>query len=158
MLSTVERAMAFVREHGVVLVSANGPVPKVTESIARGPIKGSWWGHPKSHEIFRTLELLRGSPEILVCRLVDGKLTLVHRRLWPALVRVAHHFPGKRIAQVHETHTSGGHHVTRDVQFPDWVPPDVAEEASALEEDSAFRALGAWVMQKSSVRKPRARK
>ena len=31
------------REHGIVLVSAKGPAPRLTEAIIGKPIKGSWW-------------------------------------------------------------------------------------------------------------------
>ena len=47
-----DAAMAFVRRHGIVLVSAKGPAPRLTEAIAGEPIKGSWWGHSKGHQIF----------------------------------------------------------------------------------------------------------
>ena len=36
--------MAFVLRHGVVLVSAKGPAPRLTEAIAREAIRGSCWG------------------------------------------------------------------------------------------------------------------
>ncbi len=39
---TAEEAIAFVREHGVVLVSAKGPVPRLVEAIAGETIRGSW--------------------------------------------------------------------------------------------------------------------
>ena len=66
---TGEEALAFVRQHGVVLASGKGPVPNVVEAIANEPIKGSWWGHPRGREIFRILQQLQVSQEILVCRL-----------------------------------------------------------------------------------------
>src|SRR6266700_4193192 len=46
------------------------------------PIRGSWWAHPKAHEIFRILEAVSDRSDILVCRLVDGKVTYIHRRIW----------------------------------------------------------------------------
>ena len=39
--------------------------------------------HPASHSIFDALNLLAASPDVVRMRLVNGKLTLVHRRLWP---------------------------------------------------------------------------
>src|SRR6185369_15060174 len=119
---TPDEAMVFVRQHGVVLVSAKGPVPRLTEVIAGEPIKGSWWAHAKSHQIFAILQAVTDSKDILVCRLVEGKVTLVHRRLWPALVRVADRFSPTQIAQVREEHTPSGRHVSREVPFPKWVP------------------------------------
>ncbi len=148
---TGKEALALVRKHGVVLASARGPVPNIVEAITGEPVKGSWWGHPKGREIFRILQRLQASPQILVCRLVDGKVTFVHRRLWPALVRVAKHFPARRLAQVHEEHTTAGRHETRDVIFPKWVPPAIRTQAQALEEPEAFKALGSWAMKKRVI-------
>jgi hypothetical protein len=98
---TLEEAVAFVREHGVVLASAKGTVPRLTEAIVDEPIKGSWWAQPKSYQIFALLQAVTESEDILVCRLADGKVTLVHRRLWPALVRVAERFPPDQTGQRH---------------------------------------------------------
>lgn len=142
---TPRQAISFVRSHGVVLESAAGPVPSLAESIAGAPIRGSWWAHPRRHEIFNLTRAVRDSPDILVCRLVDGKITYVHRHLWPSLVRVAERFPAKRLAQLHEVHTRSGRHVVTDVAFPGWVPKDVSVEAAKLSEDQAVRNLGAWV-------------
>ncbi len=143
---TAAEAIAFVRQHGVVLASARGAVPRLTEVIVDGPIKGSWWAHPKSHHIFAILQAVTESEDILVCRLVDGKLTLVHRRLWPALVRVADRFPATRIARVREEHTPSGHHASREVPFPKWVPTEVKEQAKGIGEQEALTALGHWTL------------
>ncbi len=141
---TPRQAAAFVRKHGVVLESAAGPVPSLAVAIAGGPIGGSWWSHPRSHEIFEITQTIRGSEDVLVCRLVNGKVTFVHRRLWPALVRVAKRFPKKQLAQVHEVHTDSGRHVAMEVAFPKWVPAEVTAEASQLSEEEAIRKLGDW--------------
>lgn len=155
---TSEQAIAFVREHGVVLASAKGAVPRLAEIVADEPIKGSWWGHPKSHEIYAVFRALSDSNDILVCRLVDGKITFVHRRLWPALVRVAAHFPVQHLSQVHEEHTAAGHHVSHEVAFPEWVPPEAMSEARLLDEQEALKALGPWAEQPNQSLKARRRK
>jgi len=143
---TSTQAMAFVKKHGVVLVSAKGPVPRLTEAIVNEPIKGSWWAHPRSRDIFAILQIVANSKDVLVCRLVGGKVTFVHRRLWPALVRVTSKFPARQIAQVHEEHTTSGRHVTREVPFPKWVPPEVTEKAKRVSEKGALAALGPWAL------------
>lgn len=134
--------MDYVREHGVVLVAARGPVPKLVEVIAGEPIKGSWWAHPKSHQIFKVLQQLVESPDILVCRFVNGKVTLIHRRLWAALVKLADRFEPSQLAQVHQEHTASGHHETHDVPYPEWVPADVFDEAHGMSESNAMTLLG----------------
>ncbi len=141
---TSRQAAAFVRKHGIVLESAAGPVPTLSVAIAGGPMRGSWWSHPRSHEIFELTQAIRSREDVLVCRLVNGKVTFVHRRLWPALVRVAKRFPKKQLSQVHEVHSSSGRHVTKEVAFPKWVPVEVAKEASRLSEEQAVGELGRW--------------
>ena len=84
--------MAALVQHGMLLESARGPLPNVAELIAGEPIKGSWWGHPQGHAIFDELQVLDASPDVVRLRLVRGKVTIVHRRLWPALARAADQF------------------------------------------------------------------
>ena len=142
---TPAKAVAFVREHGVVLASAKGSIPRLTEAIVGEPIRGSWWAHPESRAIFQTLMAVADSDQILVCRLVQGRLTLVHRRLWPALVKLARRFPRERLAQVHEEHTASGRHAHRYVPFPEWVPADVAKAAKSITLDDAAAAFSKWL-------------
>jgi hypothetical protein len=127
-----DAAMLFVRQHGMVLVSAKGAVPRLTEAIAGEPIKGSWWAHPKSHQIFAILQQLSDSPDILVCRFLAGRVTFVHRRLWPAIVKLAGHFQADQLAQIRQEHTATGKHVNHIVEYPKWVPPETLEEAKLL--------------------------
>ena len=136
-----KEGLAFVKRHGVVLQAARGPVPSLAEAIAGGPIRGSWWGHPKGHEIFRVAEAICESGEVLVCKLVEGKVTYVHRRLWPALVRLASRFPKARLAKVWNEHTRTGAHRSRVSAFPDWVPRDVMDKAERLSETEAEHIL-----------------
>ncbi len=143
--ATAEEALAFVREHGVVLASAKGTAPRLTEAIVGGPIKGSWWAHPRSHDIYAILGAVTDSDQVLVCRLIGGRITLVHRRLWPSLVRLANRFTPEQLAQVHEEHTSSGRHVSRDTAFPQWVPPEVLTQAKAVDEQRALAIFGPWV-------------
>lgn len=139
---TPAEALAFVEKHGIVLAEAKGPIPRLTEAIVGEAIKGSWWAHPKGRRIFAVLQAVTHSEDILVCRLVGGKVTLVHRRLWPALVRVAARFPPDRIAKVRQRHTASGRHVNEETPFPQWVPQDVMKLAESLDEAEAIDALG----------------
>jgi hypothetical protein len=133
----------WVREQGVVMQSARGPVPSLSERIAGGPIRGSWWGHPSGHEIYRVLNRVRASPDVVATRLINGKVTLIHRRLWPALVRVADRFPLERLAAIDEIHTASGRHQTIDIPFPDWVLPEDLTAAALLTVDEAIAQLPA---------------
>jgi len=129
---TSREALAFVKGHGVVLESARGPVPTLAEFIAGEQIRGSWWGHRKAQQIFRCSRALRDSDDILVCRLAEGKVTYVHRRLWPALIKLEDRFDSKRLTAIREVHTAQGKHETHTTAFRDWVPPNVEMEAASL--------------------------
>jgi len=144
-ITNANDALAFVQEHGVVLASAKGPVPRLTEAIVGEPIKGTWWAHPKSHLIYSILTDLAESKQLLVCRLINGKITLVHRRLWPLLVCLAERFAPEQLAQVREEHTASGRHVSHVVPFPRWVPSDVLTQARSVVERDALRVLGLWL-------------
>src|ERR1700731_2550227 len=124
---TPKQAIAFVKANGIVLESGRGPVANLAEAIAGAPIRGSWWAHSKANTIFLCSRAIRTSTDVLVCRLVGGKVTYVHRRLWPALVRLAQRFGADRLAAIEEVHTSSGRHEVNVRTFPEWVPEDVAK-------------------------------
>lgn len=140
-----EAAMAFVQRHGIVLVSAKGPAPRLTEAIAGEPIKGSWWAHGKSHQIFAVLQKLEDCPDILVCRFIAGRVTFVHRRLWPAIVKLANHFHPDQLAQIRQEHTPSGKHVNHLTAYPKWVPAETREEARRLTTQEAEVLLKGFI-------------
>ena len=149
-----EDALAFVEEQGVVLVSAKGDAPRLTEAIVGEAIKGSWWAHSQSHRIFAVLNAVTDSGQVLICRLVGGKVTLVHRRLWPHLVRSAAHFTASQIAQLREEHTASGKHVKHEVAFPEWVPAGVQHEAQHLTEQEAVAPFAKWTQTSKDRQSP----
>lgn len=133
--------MTMLVEHGMLLESARGPIPNVAALVAGEAITGSWWGHPRGHAIYAALSALDESPDVVRMRLVNGKVTLVHRRVWPALVRVADRFTPAQLAVLHEEHTASGAHRVAEEPFPEWVPHDVARAAAALTIDEAIAQL-----------------
>jgi hypothetical protein len=141
-MMTADQALSFIEEHGVVLLAARGPLPQLVEAIVGEPIRGSWWAHPHSHGIFAVLQQLEESADLLQCRLVAGKVTVVHRRLWPALFRLADRFAPQQLARIHQEHTPSGRHVSRSVEFAVWVPEPVRSEARSLDTREAERILG----------------
>ena len=138
---TPKQALAFVEQHGIVLQAARGPVPSFAEYITGGPIKGSWWAHEKGHEIFALATSVSEHRDVLVCKLVEGKVSYVHRRVWPALVKLAARFEPSRLAQVANEHTDRGAHRSVSTPFPNWVPAQVAREAKALSVAEAEKIL-----------------
>ena len=132
-----QRAIALVAKSGVLLESARGPAPSLAAAIAGEAIRGSWWTHPKAPAIFLATRAVRDSPDVLVCRLLGGKITYVHRRLWPAVVRLADAIGPRRLDAIREEHTEAGAHRLVTIPFPDWVPDDVITASERLAEAEA---------------------
>ena len=141
------RWLKFVEKHGVVLASARGPVPSIAEAVAGEPIVGSWWAHPKGKAIFAALSEIDDSVDVRCFKLVDDKVTFVHRRMWPALARLASAgiVPPARAASIQQEHMPTGEHRNIVTPYPEWVPDDVAQAATKLTTDAARTALGTWV-------------
>ena len=116
-------------------------MPCLAWKVAGKRIQGSWWGHAASHEIFALTRALRASPDVLVCRLVSGRVTYVHRRLWPALIRLADEIGHERLSAIREIHTERGSHRVEEIPFPQWVPDAVMQTVSQLAHDEAVQAL-----------------
>ena len=133
--------LAFVERHGIVLQAARGPLPNLAEAIAGGTNRGSWWGHPKGREIFHAVKAIGASPDVLVCKLVEGKITYVHRRLWPALIKLASGFRKEQLAKLWDEHTRSGTHQSKQEPFPNWVPAEIMKEAEALSVAEAEKIL-----------------
>src|SRR5687767_5897748 len=85
---TLERLLALLESHGLLLLSDNRR-PALAQLVAGEAIRGSWWGHPEGKRIFALAGALGDHRDALVIKLVDGKLTFVHRRLWSAILAVA---------------------------------------------------------------------
>jgi len=134
----------FVARHGVVLASGKGRVPNLAEAVAGAPIRGGWWGHPKGREIFRALQAVGDSPDVLCFRLVERKIAFVHRRLWPALVRLAVQLGKERLTAIRQEHTKTGAHRNVLTPFPKWVPAEIKAAAGKLSEADAREQLGPW--------------
>jgi hypothetical protein len=80
------RLERLLEKHGLLLLH-DARFPSATASVAGEAIRGSWWGHPKGKLIFETLSRIENA--VAWAKLIAGKETLVHERLWPALVATA---------------------------------------------------------------------
>ncbi|HYM23652.1 MAG TPA: hypothetical protein VEU08_10595 [Vicinamibacterales bacterium] len=140
---TARQAITFVKRHGIVLESARVRGRRsLADAVAGAPVRGNWWNHPKRKAIFWVTRAVRDSKQVLVCRLIDGRVTYVHRRLWPALVRLAPDIGRRRLDAVVEMHTRTGQHVMRLRRFPIWVDAATKRAAKRLTPETARRTLG----------------
>jgi hypothetical protein len=81
------RLLKVLQKRGLLL--KQDPTSLNVVSLLLGEsLRTSWWSHPEAHTIFRILSEMVTDPSVLTTKLVAGKDTLVHRRLWPALLAV----------------------------------------------------------------------
>jgi hypothetical protein len=71
-----------------LLLKQDKDLPSVVGLMTGESLKTSWWSHPRAHAIFAELERLADHRDVLFVKLLFAKDTLVHRRLWPALLAV----------------------------------------------------------------------
>ncbi len=83
----IDAVIGALERDGLMLLS-DSMLPSLTWLVTGGPMHSSWWGHPQGGEIYRLLTQLTDHPDVLQAKLVDGKVTFVHRRLWPAVIAV----------------------------------------------------------------------
>jgi hypothetical protein len=87
MSSGFDTVFGELKNHGLLL-QIDGHLPNVCAIVAGSPVRGSWWAHPRSHEIFRISCALADHPDVLVAKLISGKVTYVDRGLWAVVVAI----------------------------------------------------------------------
>jgi hypothetical protein len=88
MKKELTKVYAELKRHGLLLLS-DPVLPSLVTLIAGESVKGSWWGHPRENLIYNLSQQLEDDPEILVVKLVNKKITYIHRRHWGALFSIA---------------------------------------------------------------------
>ena len=68
-----------------------GPRPRLSEPqgfTIGEPIRGSWWAHPLSNDVYAISQQLQHCGDVMLTKLVSGKETYLHRRLWPQMLAI----------------------------------------------------------------------
>jgi hypothetical protein len=60
----------------------------VASLVAGHPIKGGWWGHPSGGAIYAESNRLADRADVVVIKLLSGKVTFVSKRLWLQLLAI----------------------------------------------------------------------
>ena len=75
----------------------------------------------------------------------------MHRRLWPALVRLGAQTacsPTDQVASIQQEHMPTGEHRNIVTPFPDWVDDATARAAEQLSPGEAREQLGRWTSER----------
>lgn len=72
-----------------LLLKQDKRLPNVVTLVTGESLSTYWWSHPAGRQIFAVLSRLADDPDVLFAKLLFGKVTLVHRKLWPAFLAAA---------------------------------------------------------------------
>lgn len=72
-----------------LLLNQDKRLPNVVTLLTGEAVGTSWWSHSKGRLIFAVLSDLSEHPDVLFSKLLNGKVTLIHRKLWPAFLSIA---------------------------------------------------------------------
>jgi hypothetical protein len=86
--AAMRKVLAALTRHGLLL-KQDKVLPSVVGIVTGEALDGSWWGHPRAHEIFALLEALVDRTDLIESKLLRGKVTFISESLWPALLGVA---------------------------------------------------------------------
>jgi hypothetical protein len=71
-----DQVFAQLQNDGLLLMS------DLVYLITNERIRGSWWSHKLAQTIFNVSEMLEDHRDVMVMKLISGKVTFVHRELW----------------------------------------------------------------------------
>jgi hypothetical protein len=144
-----------------LLLQQDKKLPSVVGIITGESLSTSWWGHRRGNEIFQCIESLEN--EAIAANLISGKVTFIHKRLWPALVTIGNARerwqttglaakPGVKesrerlLAHAEQVHTEKGRH---EIRFQPWAEfasgrgvVTIDLDRARAEIESAAEALG----------------
>lgn len=83
--AALNRVREALEKHGL-LPAHDTLIPSVSNLVAGRPIRGSWWGDPAGRQIYLVLNAL--GEQVAWSKLLGGRVTLVHQRLWGSLSAV----------------------------------------------------------------------
>jgi len=86
-LKDASAVVGVVADLGLLFVS--DPKRESAVHVVTGELpRGSWWSHKRANDIYRILQKVERHPDVLLAKLLAGKVTIIHRALWPAVLAV----------------------------------------------------------------------
>jgi hypothetical protein len=132
------RLDSWIRRERLVMLSPTENLPSVAKFIGGKNVTAKWWSHPKGNEIHNASQVLFSDPDILALKLVEGKVTFVHRTLWPILLSLALN-PERKLSQTSSLDDSAEKLLTLVNSSPtlrlDFLAPDWKGGAKRLKRD-----------------------
>ena len=141
--TNIAQILDFIQRNKIVTEAATAAVPAVVKFMVAQDYSGSWWSLPNSSLIYNALQEVKESSDLLVCRLVAGKVSYVHRDCWAPLAVLQDYLPDGALGKVEEVHLPSGKHATSVLPPSSWMPADVRKEAARMTPAKAVDRLEA---------------
>ena len=87
-MADLSKAVLQALSDSGLLLLQDQHLPSVVALVTGETPRTSWWSHPKGRLIYAVVTELAEHPDVLFTKLLHTKVTLVHRRLWSALMAV----------------------------------------------------------------------
>jgi hypothetical protein len=82
-----KRVFIALKKYGLLLLN-DSALPNLCRLVAGEQVRGSWWAHPRAQEIFQVYDALEDHHDVLILKLISGKVTYIHRTLWSQIVAI----------------------------------------------------------------------
>jgi hypothetical protein len=135
-MKEAEQALAELERYGVLLFS-DPALPSLVGLIVGEPQRRSWWGHPLGGVIYQAMNAVADDPRVLSTKLIAGKVTYVHQRLWPAMYALG----GAREAWQMDGLSSGARWVLEQVDADQEVQTDLLVPPAGFKAPDVAREL-----------------
>jgi hypothetical protein len=83
-----ECLLTALKQFGLLLLN-DSALPNLCRLVAGERVRGSWWAHPRAQDIFQVYDALEDHADVLILKLISGKVTYIHRTLWPQIASAA---------------------------------------------------------------------
>lgn len=88
MVNNFTKVYSAIKRYGLLLESDKF-LPSVVGIVTGEKLSSSWWSHKKGQEIFNVLDKLADKDDILLTKLISGKVTFIHKSMWLDFLTVA---------------------------------------------------------------------
>lgn len=88
MNNSFSKVYSTLKRYGLLLESDKF-LPSVVGIVTGEKILSTWWSHKKGHEIFNILSEISEKDDILLTKMISGKVTFIYKNLWLEFLTVA---------------------------------------------------------------------
>ncbi|MER9056730.1 hypothetical protein [Mesorhizobium sp. M0910] len=82
-------AKKYLESQGLIPLSPAEGLVSLVDLILGPGVTGNWWSHHRANDAYNAYSALANDPDVIVIKLIDYKVTLIHRSLWACVFKIA---------------------------------------------------------------------